>query len=72
MSNEQNDNEQNTDERTGTGLDSPDPVERFNAAATTSRVTVELPDGRRRVTVKNHETGEVVEKVLPALDRPFP
>jgi len=56
--------EKNT-ERTGTGLNSSDPVERFNAAATTSRVTVELPDGRRRVTVKNHETGEVVEKVLP-------
>ena len=72
MSNEQNDNEQNTDTRTGTGLDSSDPVERFNAAATTSRVTVELPDGRRRVTVKNHETGEVTERVLPALDRPFP
>jgi hypothetical protein len=42
-----------------------DPVERFNQKADTSRVTVELPDGRRRVTVKNHRTGETVERTLP-------
>jgi hypothetical protein len=42
-----------------------DPVDRFEAEAHTSRVTVELPDGRRRVTIKNHRTGRVREKTLP-------
>ena len=45
-----------------------DPVERFNDAANTSRVTVELSDGRRRVTIKNHRTGETREKILPPRD----
>jgi len=44
---------------------SDDPVERFNAAARTSKVTTRLPDGRRRVSVKDHETGEVTESILP-------
>jgi len=42
-----------------------DPVERFNEAADTSRVTVELDDGRRRVTEKNHRTGETREYIKP-------
>jgi hypothetical protein len=46
-----------------------DPVQRFNDAAETSRVTVELRDGRRRVTIKNHRTGETREKTLPPRDR---
>jgi hypothetical protein len=45
-----------------------DPVDRFNDAAETSRVTVELSDGRRRVTIKNHRTGETREKILPPRD----
>jgi hypothetical protein len=48
--------------------DAGDPVDRFNDAAETSRVTVELSDGRRRVTIKNHRTGETREKVLPPRD----
>lgn len=42
-----------------------DPVERFNEAAETSRVTVELDDGRRRVTEKNHRTGETRQYTKP-------
>ncbi len=42
-----------------------DPVERFNEAANTSRVTVELDDGRRRVTEKNHDTGETRQYTKP-------
>ena len=42
-----------------------DPVERFNEAADVSRVTVELDDGRRRVTEKNHDTGETRQYVKP-------
>jgi len=42
-----------------------DPVQRFNEAAETSRVTVELDDGRRRVTEKNHRTGETRQYVKP-------
>jgi hypothetical protein len=44
---------------------SADPVERFNAVARTSKVTTRLPDGRRRVSVKDHDTGEVTERILP-------
>ena len=46
------------------------PVERFNEEANTSKVTVEMEDGRRHVTEKNHDTGEVEEYILPPLDRP--
>lgn len=42
-----------------------DPVERFNEAANTSKVTVEMDDGRRRVTEKNHDTGETRQYVKP-------
>jgi hypothetical protein len=49
--------------------DADDPVQRFNEAAETSRVTVELRDGRRRVTIKNHRTGETRQKTLPPRDR---
>lgn len=42
-----------------------DPVERFNEAADVSRVTVELDDGRRRVTEKNHRTGETRQYTKP-------
>jgi hypothetical protein len=42
-----------------------DPVERFNEAANTSKVTVEMDDGRRRVTEKNHRTGETREYIKP-------
>jgi hypothetical protein len=28
-------------------------------------VTTELPDGRRRVSVKDHETGEFTEHIKP-------
>ena len=42
-----------------------DPVERFNEAAETSRVTVELDDGRRRVTEKKHRTGETRQYTNP-------
>jgi hypothetical protein len=51
-----------------TDADAGDPVDRFNAEANTSRVTVELSDGRRRVTIKNHRTGETKEKILPPRD----
>ena len=43
----------------------PDPLERFNAVARTSKVTTRLPDGRRKVSVKDHETGEVKVSILP-------
>jgi len=42
-----------------------DPVDRFFAEARYSKVTAELPDGRRRVTVKDHETGEMTETIKP-------
>ena len=42
-----------------------DPLERFNAVARTSKVTTRLPDGRRKVSVKDHETGEVKVSILP-------
>jgi hypothetical protein len=45
------------------------PAERFNEAADTSTVTVELEDGRRHVTEKDHRTGEAREYMLPPLDR---
>jgi len=44
---------------------SDDPVERFNAVARTSKVTTRLSDGRRRVEVKDHDTGEVSVRMLP-------
>jgi len=40
-------------------------VERFFEEARYSKVTTELADGRRRVTVKDHETGEVTERIKP-------
>jgi len=43
----------------------PSPLERFNAVARTSKVTTRLPDGRRKVSVKDHETGEVKVSILP-------
>jgi len=46
-----------------------DPIERFNAAARYSRVTERLDDGRRRVEVKDHETGEVSVNILPPDDK---
>ncbi len=55
--NEQTDDTEHTAEN--------DPVERFNEAANTSRVTVELDDGRRRVTEKNHDTGETRQYTKP-------
>lgn len=48
--------------------DAPGPVERFEEEAHTSKVTVELDDGRRHVTEKNHDTGEEKEYILPPLD----
>jgi hypothetical protein len=42
-----------------------DPVERFYDAAQYSTVTTELPDGRRRVTIKDHETGQYYEQIKP-------
>jgi hypothetical protein len=42
-----------------------DPVERFYEAARYSTVTTELPDGRRRVTIKDHETGQYHEQIKP-------
>lgn len=58
-----NENSNETDDRAD------DPVARFNEAARHSRVTCELPDGRRRVTVKDHVTGEVAERILPPRQR---
>jgi hypothetical protein len=46
-------------------MQSSDPLERFNAVARTSKVTTRLPDGRRRVEVKDHDTGEVTVRMLP-------
>ena len=43
----------------------PSPLERFNAVARTSKVTTRLPDGRRKVSVKDHETGETSVTILP-------
>jgi hypothetical protein len=49
-------------ERTG---DERDAVERFDAVARFSTVTVEMPDGRRRVTRTDHVTGEVEVTIKP-------
>lgn len=46
-------------------VDENDPVERFYDEARFSTVTTELGDGRRRVTVKDHETGEMREHMKP-------
>ena len=43
----------------------PSALERFNAVARTSKVTTRLPDGRRKVSVKDHETGETSVTILP-------
>ncbi len=45
--------------------DGPGPAARYNEAARTSRVTVELADGRRHVTEKDHRTGQALEYMLP-------
>jgi hypothetical protein len=42
-----------------------DPIARFDAAARYSTVTTRLRDGRRRVRVTDHETGEVEVTMLP-------
>jgi hypothetical protein len=52
-----------TDTSDGTG--DGDPVQRFYDEARYSTVTTELPDGRRRVTVKDHETGRMTEHIKP-------
>jgi len=56
------------DQDSDTEADS-DPVERFYSEARYSTVTTELPDGRRRVTVKDHRTGEFSEHIKPPRDR---
>jgi hypothetical protein len=48
----------------------PDAVERFDAVARFSTVTVEMPDGRRQVTRTDHATGEVEVTVKPPRRRP--
>jgi hypothetical protein len=53
-----------TDAPTDDG-DGPGPAARYVEAARTSRVTVELEDGRRHVTEKHHGTGQAREYVLP-------
>jgi hypothetical protein len=65
MLNETADRTDSTGEN-GTGEDSnDDPVDRFFEEARYSTVTTELPDGRRRVSVKDHETGEFTEHIKP-------
>jgi len=49
----------------GSKADDSDPVKRFNNAARYSKVTVEMDDGRRRVTVKDHETGQTYVDFKP-------
>jgi hypothetical protein len=61
-------NDPAADDADAADADAGDPVDRFNAEANTSRVTVEMSDGRRRVTIKNHDTGETREKILPPRD----
>jgi hypothetical protein len=42
-----------------------DPIARFDSAARYSTVTTRLRDGRRRVRVTDHKTGEVEVTMLP-------
>lgn len=50
---------------TGSPTGEDDPVQRFYDEARYSTVTTELDDGRRLVSVKDHDTGEVREHVKP-------